>query len=319
METGAFVREVRDRAHVEELAGRHSNWGRWGEDDELGALNLIEEAEVVRAAGLVRRGRTFSLALPLDRTGPQGAHDARINAQHVMLLTPDTPVLDDDGLQRYADDAMYLPLQCSTQWDALSHVFHDGRAYNGRDFRSVTAQGALANSIAAARSRVVARGVLLDLARFAGVEWLEAGTCIQERDLEACAESQGVEVRAGDIVCVRTGQISERRRHGWGDYADGPAPGLGLGAADFLCPRDVAAVASDTWGLEANPPEAAELKSPLHVVLLVHAGMLIGEMWDLDELAADCAADGVYEFLLAAQPLHIPRAVGSPINPIAVK
>jgi kynurenine formamidase len=117
--------------------------------------------------------------------------------------------------------------------------------------------------------------------------------------------------------------MKRRRDEGeehWGDYAGGPAPGLGVSAADYLLPRRIAAVASDTWGLESVPSESLpEAKYALHVILLVNAGVLIGEIWDLEDLAADCAEDGVYDFLLSAQPLTVTGAVGSPLNPIAIK
>ena len=127
-------------------------------------------------------------------------------------------------------------------------------------------------------------------------------------------------VGEGDFVLVRTGQIAQCRAAGaWGDYAAGPAPGLGVSTADFLCPRRVTGVATDTWGIEAIPYETETLRAPLHIVLLVNAGVYIGEMWDLEALAADCATDGVYEFFLTAAPLTITGAVGSPLNPLAVK
>jgi kynurenine formamidase len=179
------------------------------------------------------------------------------------------------------------------------------------------------NSITAMSEGTVGRGVLLDFPRFYGVDWLQPGEAIQDDDLDACARAQGVEIGEGDFVLVRTGHMLRRRSEGeehWGDYAAGPAPGLGLSAADYLLPRHVAAVASDTWGLEVVPCESLpEQKYALHVVFLVNAGVLIGEIWDLEELARDCAADAVYEFFLTAQPLTVTGAVGSPLNPIAVK
>ncbi|HWH96736.1 MAG TPA: cyclase family protein, partial [Pseudolysinimonas sp.] len=218
------------------------------------------------------------------------------------------------------DDAVYMPLQASTQWDALCHIVYRGRAYNDRSAGTVTSQGAERNSITNLRDRAVGRGVLLDIPRMLGREWLDPGEAIQSEHLAACADWAGVDVREGDFLLVRTGQIAERRSSGsWGDYAGGPAPGLGVGAAEFVCERGVVAVATDTWGIEVIPYETAELRAPLHVILLVHAGIYIGEMWDLEALAADCAADGRWEFLLSAPPLTITGAVGSPLNPIAIK
>lgn len=200
-------------------------------------------------------------------------------------------------------------------------MFHDGLSYNGRGVESVSSRdGARFNSITQLKDRTVGRGVLLDLPRHLDCEWLEPGFAIQSEDLEACAQSQGVDVEEGDFLLVRTGQIAQVRARGaWGDYAGGSAPGLGVGSADFICGRKVAAVATDTWGLEASPYEAADVVAPLHVVLLVNAGIHIGEMWDMEALADDCAEDQIYSFLLVAQPLAITGAVGSPLNPLAIK
>jgi kynurenine formamidase len=322
IDSARFEPRAYTREQVEAVALRHRTWGRWGPDDELGAANFVQPETVLRAAGLVRRGAVFSLAMPMDRSGPQTGVNGRVNPQHVMLkdggdmlTAPPGP-----GEIRATDDAVYMPLQSSTQWDALCHIFYEGQTYNGRGPASVDSQGARFNSITNLRDRAVGRGVLLDVARWAGRAWLDPGEAIQAGHLEACAQAQGVEVGEGDFVLVRTGQMAScRARDDWAGYAGGDAPGLGVSAADFLCPRGVTAVALDTWGIEAMPYESAAVRAPLHVVLLVNAGVYIGEMWDLEQLAADCANDGVYEFLLQAAPLTITGAVGSPLNPIAVK
>jgi kynurenine formamidase len=310
------------REQVEEIALRHRSWGRWGPDDELGAANYVQPASVARAATLARRGAVFSLGLPMDGTGPQTGLNGRVNPQHVMLKDGGDMLITPPASSelRATDDAVYMPLQSSTQWDALCHIFYGGRTYNGRGPESVDSRGAQFNSITNLRDRAVGRGVLLDIPRWAGRPWLEPGEAIQAEDLDACARAQGVEVGEGDFVLVRTGQLAACRAAGaWGDYAGGPAPGLGVSAAEFLCPRAVTAVALDTWGIEAIPYECGDVRAPLHVVLLVNAGVYIGEMWDLEQLAEDCADDGVYEFLLVAAPLTITGAVGSPLNPVAIK
>lgn len=313
-------RRTHSRQVVEEMAARFRTWAEWGAEDERGAINRISDSHRVAAAGLVRRGRAFALSIPLDRDGPMSGRSPRINPQLVMLRTPNDPFRDDGGLQRVADDAMYLPLQAATQWDAFSHFFYDGVTYNNRGLNSVnTFGGATANSITAVADGVIGRGVLLDIARFRKMDTLPPGYAIQADDLEACADFQGVQVRDGDIVLVRTGHLAASRSAGWAGFAGGDSPGLGLSAADFLCRREVAAVAADTWGVEVIPYETSEIIAPLHVVLLVNAGVLIGEMWDLEALSADCASDGTYEFLLDATPLPISGAVGSPLNPIALK
>jgi kynurenine formamidase len=322
MPASPLSRRSVSREQVERLALQYRTWGQWGPDDELGSANYITPERVANAARLVRKGTVFSLSLPMDLTGPQSGATSRVNPQHHMLLTVHDDLMGDGGPVRFNDDAVYMPLQSSTQWDSLAHVFHEGQGYNGRGVESVsTYSGATANSIAGLRSHAIGRGVLLDIPRWLGREALEPGACIQAEDLDACAKAQGVVVGEGDWVVVRTGQLAERRvAGGWGDYAGGgPAPGLGVSAAEYLCPRHVAGVASDTWGLETLPYESSDLLCPLHVIFLVNAGIYIGEMWDVEALAADCAADGVYEFFLTAPPLPITGAVASPINPLAIK
>ena len=316
-----FSRKSYSLEEIETIAEKYRSWDKWGSDDELGSANYVTPETVVAAARLVRTGRSFSLALPLDLPAPQSRRTSRVNPQHIMLCTPNDPLFDDNGLQRFSDDAVYMPLQSGTQWDALCHIFHRGLTYNNRDANSVNSlDGARFNSITNLKDRSIGRGVLLDVARWAGRSWLEPGESIQAIHLQECAAAQGVEVREGDFVLVRTGQIAHCRALGaWGDYDGGPAPGLGVSAADFLCPHNIVAVATDTWGVETKPYESTGMVAPLHVVFLVNAGIYMGEMWDLEDLASDCAEDGVYEFLVAAQPLTITGSVGSPLNPVAVK
>ncbi|WP_344889448.1 cyclase family protein [Actinomadura meridiana] len=319
---GDLRKREHTRASVEALAERYRTWGEWGPDDEVGAANRVTPEKVLAATREVRRGEVFSLAVPLDRAGPQSAGSLRANPQHVMLVLPTDPWPGEGDLQRFSDDAVYMPLQAATQWDGLCHAFYAGHTYNGRDTSSVTAgHGAKYNSITNLRDRAVGRGVLLDVARWSGHEHLPPDASIQADDLARCAADQGVEVGEGDFVLVRTGELARIRDagEGWGRYAGGPAPGLGVGAAEFLCDRRVSGIATDTWGMEAIPYETPDLIAPLHAILLVHAGIYIGEIWDLEALADDCADDGTYSFLLAAQPLTITGAVGSPINPLAIK
>ncbi len=314
---------------VRELAARCSNWGRWGADDQLGTLNHIGPDEIRAAAALVRTGRTFSLSIPLDENGPQTGGFGRFNPIHLMIrdgnaATTGTVVRDFYGGRdrwiRGTDDLLILPLQAGTQWDSLAHIVFENRIYNGYDATSVGSRGAIVNDIANARDRVVGRGVLLDIARSRGVQWLEPGDQIHADDLEACARAQGVTVGRGDLVLIRTGQIGQCRAAGtWGAYAGGPAPGLALDAAPWIFERELAAVATDTWGMEVLPNQTEDVFQPLHIILIVSMGLLVGEIFDLEALASDCAADGTYEFLLSAPPLPITGGVGSPVNPIAIK
>lgn len=303
---------------------RYSNWGRWGPDDERGTLNFITPEKVLYGLAMARRGLVISCALPFDERGPQTGFAGRHNPIHVMLADGgDALAGAQDGIPggfRYADDAVTMPLQCGTQWDALAHVFYDGKMYNDRDARLVTSRGAEANSIDRICDGVVTRGVLLDLPRTRGARWLEDGTPIRPGDLDACAEAQGVTVERGDAVLVRTGKMTRCLEEGsWKGYCGGPAPGLSLHCARWIYEREVAAVATDTWGVEVIPNETEDCFQPLHMVSLRNTGVLLGEIFSLDRLADACAADGDYAFCFVAPPLPISRAVGSPINPLAIK
>jgi kynurenine formamidase len=314
------------RAEFDELFEAHRSWGIWGPDDDTGALNHVTGEAVAAACRSVRSGKVFSLAIAMDDNGPLADLPPRRNPSHVMYRDGgDIALAHAAGERGYmsTDDAVYMALQCATQWDSLAHPFYDARMYNGHGPEQVPSSGAKRNSIAAATDRMVGRGVLLDVPRALGRRWLERGEAVEADDLERCCAAQGVEVREGDFVLVRTGRMGAVRERGtWQDeYAGGVGCGLGVSVARFLCPRKVAAVAVDTFSADVIPNQtrAAGIRCPVHVILTVGAGIHLGEDWQLEELADDCASDGVYEFLLVAQPLPITGAVGSPVNPQAIK
>ena len=301
----------------------------------LGTVNFITDELRLAAAALVRRGASFSLSQRFDMDGPQRGWRRRTNPVHTMLDTGTDAALGHQGFPHGiggADDVIAMPLQCSTQWDGLGHIFDHGRAWNGRDAaRTVTSDGDLVTGIERLARPVCGRGVLLDVARVIAPSLgsPDSGrrgarrTARRLRDhtehLTATAAAHGVTVGRGDLVLVRTGRYARALREGWGDYAGGASPGLSFTTAGWLHRTEIAAVATDTWGFEVRPNEFDEAFQPLHQVAIPNMGLLIGEMWALEELAADCAEDGVYEFLLTAAPLPITGAVGSPVNPIAVK
>lgn len=318
-------------ASIREMAARCSNWGRWGEDDVLGTLNFIDEAKRVEAAALVRTGEVFSLAQAFDSEGPQNGWRRRTNPVHTMTDTGTDAEYGSQGFPHGfggADDVISMPLQCSTQWDGLGHIFDRGRAWNGRRAGEVvTSAGDAVTGIQTAASRIVGRGVLLDLGRALGdglgLERAELpdGFAITPEHLEAAIERQGAsaEVGRGDILVVRTGQYTRARREGWGHYAGGPAPGLSFACAPWLHEREVAAVATDTWGFEVRPNEFDGAFQPLHQVAIPNIGLFVGEMWNPDSWAEHSADDGRWDAMLCAQPLPITGAVGSPLNPLAIK
>lgn len=309
---------------IAQAAKECSNWGRWGQDDRLGTVNFLDEAKRREGAALIRRGVSFSLSQRFDINGPQKGWRRRTNPVHTMLDTGTDAALGNQGLPHGiggADDVIAMPLQCSTQWDGLGHIFDHGKAWNGRPAEQVvTSDGDQVTGIEHMASHIAGRAVLLDVGRTAGENGeLPDGFAINEEHLAAAAEAHGVTVGRGDIVLVRTGQLARVQRDGWGDYAGGAAPGLSFTTASWLHGSEIAAIATDTWGFEVRPNEFDHAFQPLHQVVIPHIGLLIGEMWDLEDLAEDCAADGVYEFWLTAAPLPITGAVGSPVNPVAVK
>ena len=312
-----------DLHHLKTVAERCSNWGRWGDADEIGTLNFISPEDVIGAAQLIRRGWVFSLGLNFDRNGPQrGLWGNRFNPIHTMLATGTDAVSgnQDAGGLRYADDAVSMPLQCGTQWDALGHIFYEDKMWNGYDARLVDSNGAAKNGIDKAKAKMVGRGVLLDVARHLKLSHLEDGTAITCADLDATAAAQSTEIRRGDFVIVRTGQMEQRLADGeWGGYAGGDAPGLAFETAEWIHSKEIAAICTDTWGCEVRPNETKQASQPWHWVVIPKIGITMGEIFYLKDLADDCALDRVYEFFFCAPPLPITGAVGSPINPMAIK
>jgi len=316
-----------DMGMIKEKSERNKNWGKWGPDDEWGTINFAGDEERKAAAGLVKRGEVFALGLNFDSDGPQnGLFGGRWNPIHTMLATGTDAVQGKQKVpgkkypSQYADDAVSLPLQCGTQWDALGHVFNNDKMWNGYDATLVGSNGAEKNAIHKMRNKMVGRGILLDIARWAGVDSLDDGTAIDAEDLDACAKAQGVEIKRGDFVIYRTGHMERCLKNGeWGGYAGGEAPGVSFHTCDWMHDMEIAAICADTWGCEVIPNETDDVFQPWHWIVIPQIGITMGEIFYLKDLANDCANDGVYEFMFVAPPLPITRGVGSPINPQAIK
>lgn len=316
------------------------NWGRWGDDDELGTLNLITADKVAQAAATVRKGKVISLGGDFGSSGPQGAFGFRQNPVHVMTVDGgDANTLCQyapgwlrnsvakelsgffvDNPFRFNDDMIVMPLQAATQWDALSHVYYEDKLYNGFPADSVTSFGAFHLGIEKVDVKgITSRGVLLDVVAHRGADvFCEPGNPITPAELDDIARAQGISIQPGDVVVVHTGWWTRFLSTG-----DGAEAGSGLDwtCASWLHDHDVAAVAADNLMVEdpdpANGVDGTFL--PMHMLCLRDMGLMLGEYWDLGGLAADCAADGVYEFQLIAPPLKVVGAVGSPVSPIAIK
>ena len=316
------------RQDMRDAAEKYKNWGKWGPKDEVGTLNYTTAEDIVAATRLVKKGKVISLALNFDHTGPQGAKSkypsmGRTNPIHTMLRTGTdaySGVLDKRGI-RAADDMVTMPLQCGTQWDGLGHVFYENYMWNGYDCREVTSAGAQKCGIEKTKNKMVGRGVFLDVARYKGVESLEDGYGITNDDLYNTAKKQKVELKRGDYVIVRTGMMERCQKAGsWDGYPGGDAPGFSFETLDFIKQTQLAALASDTWGCEVRPNESeAGINQPWHWITIPIMGMTMGEIFQLKELADDCEQDKVYEFLFVAPAIPITGAVGSPVNPLAIK
>jgi kynurenine formamidase len=299
------------------LGQRLSNWNRWGAEDQRGTLNFITPERILAAAQLITTGKVFELSIPLSGDGPQTGLGGRVNPLHFMTVRPTDYELA--GGINISDDFISMPLQGATQWDSLAHVGYDNLLYNGVSVEVVTAmRGALRNSIDQALPGIVGRGVLIDVAHARGVDWLEAGEVIQPDELDRVLEAEGVALASGDIVALRTGWRKKALTDGWGGWMVGN-PGLGLACAEWLHDHEVAAIVSDNWCVEVQPGVEGQGVLPFHCVAIRDLGLTLGEIFDLEALGEDCAADGVYEYFMSAPPLRVTGGVGSPVSPIAVK
>ncbi|MFF8192366.1 cyclase family protein [Streptomyces bobili] len=299
-----------------DIAERVNNWGRWGTEDEIGTLNLITDEVVRRAAAEVRTGRRVPLALPLREDGVQtGMIPGRVNPLHTMVQI--NQEIFGPGTVACSDDAVTMGLQAATHWDALPHVSHSGRIYNGRPAGTVTAHGGAEFSGIDKATYVVSRGVLLDVARARGVGRLDGGHAVTPEDLDAAEELAGTRVRAGDIVLVRTGQMRVYLAGDRQAYAH-PSPGLSVRTPEWFHARDVAAVANDTLTFEVFPPEIEDLWLPVHALHLVEMGMMQGQNWNLEKLSTACGQEARYAFLLSATPEPFVGGTGTPVAPVAV-
>ena len=280
-----------------------SNWGRWGDDDEIGTLNLLTPDLIKAAAGLIREGVVYSLTMPLDEEGPLWP------SRHKTWRT--TRYENDPLGAGWADDVVVMHSHAGTHLDVLCHVWYENQLYNGHKVSEhVGSDGSMRNSVEKVPF-IVSRGVLLDIAGWKGVPHLQIGESISAADLTACADQQGVAIRAGDVLLVRTGwmRVFETDK---GLFNSGE-PGLDMTTPAWLQQHDIVAVGADNHAvevLEMVPPEGI----PFHLATIRDLGMYLLENLNLEQLAAD----GRYEFFFVTAPLPLTNGVGSPINPLAI-
>jgi kynurenine formamidase len=310
---------------TELLAEAPTNWGKWGDDDEVGALNYLGPQEVLNAVGLIRTGKVFTLQRLIGDPKGDPVWPGRTPAERTQVL--DESTWDSEGAPQYpgglhyADDKIDAYLQGSTQYDALGHLWYGGKIWNGFDARTTVGGLEKASVEPIAERGVVGRGVLLDIARFRGKTTLDKGETFTHEDLQACAEQQGVQLRKRDVLVVRTNFLQLFFDQGPAFYEGFNEPGLVYSPelVRWFQDMEIPNLVTDTIANEVttDPNNGAALV--LHSALMRNLGVALTEIADLEKLAADCAEDGVYEFFYVAAPLKVHKAAGSPVNPVVIK
>jgi kynurenine formamidase len=293
------------------LFNKISNWGRWGKDDERGALNFITSEKRAAAARLVQSGEVVSMALPLATTP---AVDNPTPVTHLIVQAG-----HDAGPRSYSADffAVFPHGHAITHLDALCHVFWEGKMYNGFDATEVGSHGARKCAIDVAKDGVVSRGVLLDIPKIKKIEWMEPGERIFPEDLEAAEKDHGVHVEEGDVLMIRTGRARRRKIKGaWDSRRDG-LPGLDASCLSWLHERRIAVLGSDSTS-DVVPSGYDLLSRPIHVGTLPIMGVHLIDNADLDSVAASAGRLGRYEFQFTMAPLILRRGTASPVNPLAL-
>jgi kynurenine formamidase len=302
------------------------NWGKWGDDDEVGCLNYLTPEVVQTALGSARQGKVFTLQVPMANPEGDPVWPGRVAAQRFSVVDKGQVIAGKaakfpGGLEG-ADDFMVCYLQGSTQYDALGHVWFGDQIWNGYDALTTIDGLAKASVFPLAKKGIVGRGVLIDMARHRGKDVLDKGETFTHDDLLACAEKQGTEIRKNDVLLIRTGWIGKFYRVSREEfYADFNEPGLTYSAelVRWFADMEIVNLVTDTIANEVTVDPESGAVLPLHIALMSYLGVTFTEIAWLDDLAADCASDGQYEFLYTAAPLKVVNATGAPVNPIAIK
>lgn len=297
------------KAMVESWMNELSNWGRWGEDDQMGAVNLITAAKRKQAAALVKDGVSVSMAHDTlaDKSADNGSPFG-----HEMTSTGNNAL---EG--SYSMDTISVSYHgwAHTHMDSLCHMFYKGKMYNGYSQNEVTAKGAGKLAVTNFKNGIVTRGILMDIPRLKGVPYLEPGTAIYPEDLDAWEKKAGVKVGSGDVVFIRTGRWTVRNARGPWEISK-KAAGLYASCAKWLKSRDVAMIGSD-GASDVMPSGVPGVTQPIHQLALIAMGMPIFDNCDLEAVSAEAAKRQRWEFLLSAAPIPVTGGTGSPLNPIA--
>lgn len=285
-----------------------TNWGRWGKEDEMGALNLITPAKRKAAAALVKEGVSVSLA---SNAATQKAPDVPCPAEWAMTAASPAAATD-----RIAYPCIHGA--GATHLDSFAHIFFNGKMWNGYPVEgNVTLEGGAArNSVLNMKNGIVTRAVLYDMARLKGVPYLEPGTRIFPEDLEAWEKKTGARVGQGDAMLLRWGRWARGARLGPWNTDEGSA-GLDNTVIPWLKKRDIALLGWETPGYVPQPPGDLP-RLALHNFVLTHLGVILIDRGDFDALSEAAASRNRWEFMLSVAPLPIPRGTGSPVNPLAI-
>jgi kynurenine formamidase len=296
------------RETVDQWMKELSNWGRWGKDDEMGAVNLITPAKRKQAGALMREGISFSLSRDAEK---DKAIDNPSPFGHEMLRTginnPGTSSGDRFTIAHHG--------YAHTHMDSLCHFFYQGKMFNGIPQETVTERGAAQLGIQNFKNGIITRGILMDIPRLKGVDYLEPGTPIYPEDLDAWEKKARVKVGSGDVIFIRTGRWALRATKGPWQVSQKSA-GLHASCAKWLKSRDVAMLGSDAAS-DVMPSGVEGVVQPIHTLVLVAMGMPIFDNCDLELLSREAARRQRWEFMLTAAPLAVPGATGSALNPIA--
>jgi kynurenine formamidase len=315
---------------IAELFGPNppSNWGRWGPDDEVGSLNYLDAAQVLRGVGAVVTGETFTLQVEIgsERAATDPVWPNRTSAVR-------TAVMDEGYFQRgeapeprgghhYADDRIEMFLQGSTQYDALGHLWYDGQIWNGYDAATTVGKLRRASVLPIAQRGVVGHGVLIDVARHRGKRWLERAEPITLADLLDAAQAQGCRIDKRDVLVIRTGWLGRFYAVPPEEfYAEWNEPGLAYSPelVEWFQAMEIPNLVTDTIANEQSFDPETGIEMRLHCALMRNLGIAMTEICWLDDLADACARDGRWTFMYSAAPLKVVGASGAPVNPVVIR
>ena len=302
----ASNRPVLTKKDIDAMMTSLSNWGRWGKEDELGALNLITPSKRKQTATLVKEGLTISLAHNTIKTKEEDSPPF----EHRMVET---------GANSQVSSADVYSVQyhgyTQTHLDALCHLFYEGKMYNGFSQREVGDKGAARLSVIHLKNGIFTRGVLVDLPNLFGVPYLKGPKPVYAEDLEGWEKKSGVKIGSGDAVLIRTGRWARRAAEGSWDIGNNSA-GLHASCLPWLKKRDIAVLGSDL-ATDVMPSGVSGVAMPVHQVAIVAMGVPILDNCDLEELSKTAARLKRWEFQLTVAPLAVEGGTGSPVNPIA--